>query len=1038
LNKLGLICLFLSIAVFGTSVAAEERIPISPTRQASDDLLFQGATLSSEEAWILSRNEFNPIDLSLLNPKESEVWRDEIVSNLNNESDNIPFDREAVYDFNGVITSNQGIFRFNVIKEDNTGQVYTILMEKTLHTALLRKNLLRKLGYQIPAMKYAKDIKLKFQNKEQRDNFLTRQLPEATYGAPSRWLGRDHKNLKDEELTLALNDVVVFLPSETDHYNLAMGVPPKRLTNRTLRSLLVPYSILDLGESVNKFAWSVGRIDSENIILPHFASANMNTTMDDAKWALRRLAKLKREDFTEVVDKSNFPHPVDKILVEKIISRRNSLIEIFEIEASEIPVNSKLTVGELLKEGTIAKEDWSGYASRFAHGEPDSPFKDFQYFVFSKLQDSTIQSLLDVVNEELSLFNPGEKRLEFIQGQFEEGLDHFVETGEFLEFGVGTWFSPTVDGRLILSRDIVVGNYLGTDNLVQLADTVGVSVSLGGILGIENLPQWPTASIAANVSAMRTYTHLKPVQTLKASFKEPYKNMIVPLMKLQLRKKLDELADIPNQDVGDIGEDDIDPRLKAIEDLMGIINTQLGVGESILVTDRLTPRVMANGSFSMMETKVSLGAGTSGVMVRRLHLFRKDAKTIQVYEDKGRGLTLSLNAGIDNLIPIVKVSTDRTKGKYKVKLHTVNINQNLEENPELFSNAKALHYLLEEGSSELLEAKESPWKIETEFLDKSTKMSFLVWRSKYLNGDADLAVTAPSDNRTEYISLTRHSQSGINYQSFAYDVLNYYLKDWTKDLPITPQLNPERYKNPGQSIFGVSVTHSSKLEARKKNGLLSDAFLSLTERREGWSASSKKLKKYIEDINERYGTKLFDKRALDNAEGLRLFDISVNINVYDRGIDRLSSISNSEIQQFSREYSRERDCNRSRRLNRIRTASVFKQCVNLNNLIDQNNKCKKMMKKTREHASCVLELARDLNRDLEFPELAKLLGAENFFVYGAINGFRRDSEILNEPIQSNTIGKVRGRYWNGPLDRLREIMQVQNGEFNGLWIRESL
>ncbi len=1024
--------------------AQEERIPLNSQRQPSNDLLFQGRVLTAEEARHLLRDADLNLDLSQLDPVPSALWANGIQSVLDTNIDNIPMTEEESYEFKGTITSNQGLIRFNVIPEKNKARVFTVLMEKTLHTTLLRRNLLRKLGYIVPAMKYLKKIKVNFRSIHERDTFLTKELPESTYGAPSRWLGFNHKDLSDDQLSLTFHDVVGFMPSETDHYNLAMGVPPKRLTTRTLRSLLIPYALLNVGESINKLPWTVGRIDNETLLLPHFSYANMNTTLDDAKWALRRLALLDRKDWEEVVKEAYFPKAVEKVLIEKLVSRRNSLVSLLSLESEKLAFSTDVSHEGQLAKGQITQEDWPGYASRFAHGEPDSPFKDFQFFIFSKIQNSTISNLLEYVNDELSLFEPSDKKLDFLKNQFEDGLEHYVETGEFKEYGVGTWFSPIVNGNLILSRDIVVGNYLGTNNLVQLADTIGVSVTLGGILGIENVPRWPIASATGTLSAVRTYTHLKPVKTLKATFKEPYRNMIVPLMKLKLKKKLDDLANIPNQAGGDVSEDGIDPRLKAIEELIQEVNTQLGVGESLLITDRLTPNLKVSGSFNMLETQFSLSAGTSGTMVRRLHLFRKDASTIHIYEDKGHGLSLSASASLDHLIPVVKINGDRTNGKYRVKMHSININSDLTENPKLFVNAKALHYLLEEGSSELLEVQEKPYIVEGDFDDRAVKLSFLVWRSKYLKGDNEISITTPTENRTDYVSLTSESQSGINYQSFTYDVLNYYLKDWAKDLPITPELDTERFKNPGQSLMGVSETVSARYEARKQDDKLTTPFLALSTRREGWSASKNKLLRYINEFNDQYNNRLFDPRSIENSAGLNLFDISVSTNIYEAGIERLKNVTAETLERIGRRYAGERSrfCGVIERRNfNIRTASRFKQCKNLNFMKDKARDCQRIRRQdgdSKKQAKCSMDLAKTMVRDLEFKDFLSIVGEENIYVYGIINGFRKDSEILNDPILSNTIGRIRGKYWNGPISRVNEIIGIQGGELHGKWIRESL
>ena len=157
-------------------------------------------------------------------------------------------------------------------------------------------------------MEYLKTITIQFSNSEAKEKFIKRQIPEATLGAPSRWVikGLDKEGKPDETLEITLQDIIVTMPSQNDHYNLSIGVPPKVLTSRTLRSLLVAYSLLDLGESVNKYNWSVGKIDNGNIKLPHDQIAEFNATMDDAKWILRKIKSLKEETSMKLLSLLNF------------------------------------------------------------------------------------------------------------------------------------------------------------------------------------------------------------------------------------------------------------------------------------------------------------------------------------------------------------------------------------------------------------------------------------------------------------------------------------------------------------------------------------------------------------------------------------------------------------------------------------------------------------------------------------------------------------------------------------------------------------
>jgi hypothetical protein len=1025
--------------------AANEFIPLENIRQPSDDLIFEGNKLSSEQAWALSKDEKNPLDLSLLDPEESEVWKNELLNDDEISADELPVSEDETFNFQSTILSNAGLMRFNVIPDgEGLQRVFTVHMEKTLHTYLLRRNLLRKLGYVIPGMKYLKKINIQFNNIEERDHFFSRQVPEATYGASSRWTKKEVKDLGDE-LNITVFDVYLTMPLDKDHYNTASALPPKRMTKRALRSLIIPYALLNIGESINKLPWHVGREDNKGIILPQFTNANMMPTSDDALWGLRRLAKLTRKDFKEVVFNAGYPDIVSKLLLEKIIARRNTLIKVFGLKISKIDFDVDVNEGHLLKKGVLTQEDWEGYASRFAHGEADSPFQDFEYYIFSKLQTSLLENLLSIANKELSFYDPNDERIQFHQDQFETGLNHFISTGEFLDFGVGTWVSPTLDGNLILNRDIVIGNHLGTDNLVQQADTLGFSVELGAHVGFENVSDYRGVFVKAGVSYLRTYSHLKPVKTLKASFKEPYKNIIVPLMKVNLRKQLDQLANMGSSEFNGEGEEEaIALKRKMMDDLFIEINRNLGVGESLIITDKITPKLFASGTLNMIEKNVSLAVGSEYGIIKRIHIFRKDDKTIQVYKDKGTGLTFSGSITIDHYIPIIRFQSSVHTGKYTVRFHQVNIDTDLEANPGLYKNSAALYHLLETGDDELLETIAKPTIIEGKFKDKSKKFSFLFWRAKFLKGKSDVTVTTPNGHRSEYISLSDHKQTGNNYQSFTYDILNYYLGKFVEDYDL--RVSTARFINPGHSPFGKSETLSAHFEGLKRSGEgIQRPFIRLVDRKEGWSIQKYKLKKLIVGINEKYRKTIFDDDVIEDTEGLKIYDVSVSMNLYGPAIQKLVSLKRSNLKKLKKRYIRERKedygCANDPHRNNPGGPRSFIDCGHIDQVLSQNKKCQKFSSRkvvNKKHAQCLLKLVKRLSNQLEVDDLIKILGEDNIFIQGAINGFRSESEILNEPILGHTIGKVRSRFWNGPLTFLKEKLDIQNGEFDGSWIRETL
>ncbi len=1083
-----LVCSLL-ISIAGSALAEDARIPLDKIRMPGDDLVYEGRILTPEQAFNLSNRTVNPIDLSKLSPLESEVWKDRIIHNSDPLKDELPVAHGQELNYVAPIQSPSGLFRFNVTpKATEANRVYTIVLEKTLHTTLLKKNLLRKLGFVVPKMKYLKNITLKFSNHEEKVEFIKRKIPEGTFGAPSRWISKkelENYETDKENLKITLKDVVLMRPEERDHFNFALGVPPRTLTSRITRSLIIPYALLDIGESVNKVNWFVGQEKNKEIILPHSTFGIFQTTIDDAQWMMDRLEKITADDLKEVVEQAFFPKPVEMLLVEKIKARRNSLFELFKRNFNLFEYDTKISDSTgLLVDGKITQEDWSDYAARYAHGSPDSPFQDFEYFIFSKLQSAAFDNILTQVNDFIRYSPIGERRSEFAQDQFEEGLNHFVETGEFLEFPVSTWFAPTISGGLIASRDIVIGSYMGTDNLVQLADTFGASVNLGGHLGIENLPVANSGGfLRAGVSLVKTWTHLKPVKTLKASFKEKYTNIIVPLVKLNLKKhtrclaefkegelskkckrymeeiEADEESDddvaadtadedeVPGEDEDEGQSDEERLRKKLLGKMMEHINENLGVGESIIVTEKIVPNINLKANAGHLHWRMGVGIGAEAVIVRRLHLYRKDADHIQVYDDNGKAIGFSMNFSLDSHIPVLNLRTKTLKGKYDVVVHTVNINPKLEENPSLFENAQALYYLLNESSTELLESQAKPHKITNNFKDKSTKMSFLVWRSKYLKGNSHFQVEDPRGKTGTYLSVKEEGQSGINYEKFGKDIISYYLSKLYSGL----EWGGSDWQNPAHTFKGVSASRLARFESKLKGEEgtnikdmeISKPFMSLTDRKEGWSMSDKKLKRMITDINKKYGKIMFDKHAFEDAKRLRLYDISINTNIYEKGIARIKKIPTSLLEKLQRKYKAQRRftpaCDTRIRTNIKRGLTLA--CGHLKPIISDLKSCRKAEtenKRAEKKAACWLSFTKKLEQALDFDHFKKIVGEDNMFINGNIAGFRDKSEILADPIESHTIGKIGSRYPNGPVDAVRNIIGVQAGEFEGSWIRERL
>jgi hypothetical protein len=993
--------------------AGESTIPLAKeARLPSNDLVFNQKTLTSKEA-----KDLKEIDLSELEPSENEIYDGK--NHLNESENNVSVQDNEVLRFQGALMSNSGLLRFNAINETD-GSLLTLHLDKTLHSMLLRKNLLRRLGYKIPTIKYFPRVSITFNSLEEKTDFLKRIIPENTLGAAERWI------VENNDLTIKLQDVAVSKPDESDFYNVSMGVPADSINSRTIRGIVGAYALVDLGESVPQFSWSAGKIDNNAVALTHFTGNEFNSSIDDIVWMQKKIANLTREEILTIVKLSSFPSGVAEVVAEKIISRRNTLNQILNIKKANLDVNMKLNIPGIVVDGKITPQNFQGYASRFTYGDAETPFDQMRFYFYSKLESNAIDNAITYLNKNLEGYDVNTVRTDYFKKQFDAGLKHFVDTGELLPIQVGHWTSPVANLRLILSRDIVIGNYLGTDNLVQLADTFGGSLNLGMLVGYEGLPYGVSASVSGTVSLVRTFTHLKPVKSLKASLKEPFKNLLVPLIKKSLRDDfftLNELKDFKGPSVD---------RNKKILEIMKNIDENLNVGESLIMTDRVMPSVSLDLNYTQGVVGAGVGVTGSVAVIKRIHLYKKAPQVLQIFDDSGHTKTLDLSLNINAAgYPVLKILQTYEKGNYNIKSYMVSLNSNPDENPNLYSNALAVYEILKSKNFELINSTITPVTLDASYTDQSTGFSFLLWKVKKLKGQTFFDVKAKDGVNGKYFSYQKDFLTGANIESISKEILNKYLQD-----KVDPNISitNESGKNPGETIYGKSHTETFRFEAAIDEGnKLSKKFLTLVDIRQGWTFSEKSLIKFIENVNQKFNFNLFNREQIDFKK-LRLYKIGYHLNLYEAGIIKLETITNNDISKIEEIYIQNARCNSIGESG----PDMSVRCGYLTALKSKLYSCDKKINMSTDHAVCLTELFERLYLDLKFEDFKKLIGENNFYLYGSVDGFRTNSEILNDTIYSNSFGKIGSPYWNGPFDVVRSLVGLSDGEFAGGWLRGGL
>lgn len=1015
----------LLVLLWSSWVFAQDAGSSIPDRYMNDpavDLTRHGKLLMPDEVHKLREDSKGRFDISTLNPEESsDLWKDSYVSKL-------PVDNNPVIDMDEVkyhspVLSPSGIFRFN-ISNGQDGKLHTMMLSKTVHSVLLAKSILRKIGYQIPDIKYLPRVIIKFKDEAEKKGFISYLENVAFAGAPKNWIIEE---LEDNKLLL--QDLVI-MDSNHTIYNLAVGVTSDMIQGRRLlSSLAVPLSIVNLTESVNMLRWNVGVKDGNGINLFHDQLPEFQCSWDDARWIARRIEKLSREDWKEIVNSSQIPKAVQMILVEKLISRRNSAMKLFKVDAEEMKVDSNISNGVELVNGKLTQQNWPGYASRFAYGDPDSPLADSEMRSF--LKSRGISTLLDLVVaqiNQLPFLGTDIQKIneEKFQEQVNELLADSVGKNQPAELPLKSWIFPTFRGQMILSRNLVTGSYMGTDNLVQLVDTVGVAVGAGAFVGVMGLPTPLTAYASGEALLVRTYAHLRPVTSIQKSLKYPFKNILVPLVKRDYGRKLHEAASLA-----------VDPtaseeaRVAKVEEALKPFKESMDVGESILITDSLATYAGAKigaGYEKFITASVAVTPGHQ--VVSRFHVHRKNADTFQIYRDLGHVGSFGLSFALDSLIPVLDVSYKKSAGHAKVKFYSLNLNA---KNPDVLKNASLLRRAIVSSSTRDIEEDENgkPYILKHSFKESSPTLKLFFWQWQWLNSSTDIIVTNPKGDeryfRRQYHGITK----GKNYQAYVNSLITHWVNlIWDRKAGLS-----DGGSNPGYSYKGKGETRFLTLDEELDGaGRKLEPFVKLTRIYNGWSINRQKAQKILDDMKQRYRYDFFNAPVLNDTRKIFMYNISLNIFFYKNGIENLLTMKDDQIKQIFRE-----------------NMAQSNLMINPANVEDIDTGVAKFLRfvarfKKYESGGNSVKANKYLLKALSQAELkvnlkgmiALMGGEENIYINSRIDGFREGDEDGDKAIVSNSLGEFGSSNVLGPVVQVQRQSDMIEGEFFIYWMMTRL
>lgn len=1023
---IGSCLVYLSITASASPLASSPSvIPLDNLRTEATDLYYKSKHLLPNEVSALRDQGY---DISLLNPDTTtDLWRPRGFAKTNDDVA-LGVNEGATVTYYSRGYSPLNTFRFYVQHKDKDGQerAYDVFLGKRLQTYLLRRNLLRKLGFYIPPMKRLKRLDVQFRTSLEKNNFVEdkRNGLQVQAQGDKEWI----LNLNDKDSSLLQMQDVVVMPQEVKVVNLAFGqvnadgsdlVQGRRLIN----SLIVPFNLVDVQESINGFRWHSVLVRSKSLYLPLEETEQFSATLADARWIMRAITTLTRSDWDQITSGIGYPEAARLLLVEKLISRRNELARQLKLDAQPLDYNPMISYGAELVNGELQRGEWEGLAARLSMGEDPSVVsgEEIRSLFKSQLITSAIDSLILQVNKDIL------PRTDLTAAAFEanknrviKDITNFINTGKDTSSNLGIWTKPFYNANLIAGRQVIAGNYLGADNRIQLVDTFGVSLDTGMYFGTTGLKMGQSLDARTRVYYYRQYAHLKPLQSIETALKQPYKNMLVPLLKKEWAQLIDPKAfELKNGE----SELDLEERLKS---MVTSLKNNLGEGESLIVSDGLGAGANLRAGYQIAkDIHLQAQIDANRTFLSRLHILRV-GDNLHVYRDRGNLKALQFIISLRAKVEVLSVQAKLSSGTAKTEFFRLNLKDDLKENPDLPLVLKSLREIFLNNKTRNLRLFEEPTTLEHELSESQSNINFLFWNRFSLKTQDRVSLLRANDPEPEnFLRRLTGSRSGENYQTIAVDVLNEILTEVIgNDFSITDT----SIDDPADTLYGKSKARYSVFEAEiGSDNKFSESFVSVNYRWRGWSSSKGNLEKIVKEFSDRYNFEFFHPQTFQQIKRADLYTMNLRIFVYDRGIKRLVTLTEGELATLLKDYISR---NYGKDTHSIKVLDRFIRLQRHYNIQFKKGNLNKQ-------ADLITKMVSLLETSLNYKGLIKAVGGDkNILIQPILTGFMRgeDGNFSQLPIEGHQIGQYGSARRFGPLSTTQIELGMTESEFFAYWL----
>ncbi len=1075
-NRVAFALLFLAISISSSPAASASQgscaVPLDETKSApAIDLLLDGVPVDRDR---LIDKIASGLDSSLLEPQLSRIYRREPLPIAEGPALSYPAE-SALVEFESPLASTAGLVRARVSLPGEPNRAFQMNLSLDTHAALARNALLRRLGYAVTPPRHYFLLKVRFPSPEVRDSFLD-QLSNDTLTARSRWVIEDLSSPARDLLTLTFRDLVLE-PALIEIPQLHWGIFPSSLlaSRRPLRALLVPLTVLELPESVNLFSPEPAKIFNDSLVFtrPRAEVFQAETSIGDVRWIARKLAKLSRSEWSEILRAARYPPDIEALLLEKTLSRVNRLIRVASIsDFTPHAVNLNLSTGAVIR-GKATREQYEGYALRFTYGDPESPLRASElarFFGISAI-GGVLSSILELGSSYLQAVTPSWWVQKHQERAWRDLLNH-VQTrpNEPYSQPVQIWGGPVAGANLSAARTILTGTYYGSTSGIQLVDSLTASANFGGFFGISGIPGAGLA-LSPTVQGSRTFVRVRPMPDVKTAWKESWSRVAVPAYFQALLKRLD-------------GPDATAAASALFE--------SLAPGELLIVSDSVISGARASvqiplgaligflPSFGSVDGSASLSGNFT--VLSRTTIARTD-EGLQIYLQNAHSGTLDLDLSARIILRAVDLNTTAYRGRARTEAYL--IPEALPDGATAESLRRALRALLLKQNPEVLREEFAPWKLDHRV--KGHRLRLGIGPFSWLKRETIHRVTIvpPADPEGRYraeefrrtvLEATRTRVHGSDWYGFA----GATVRDFA---PFLNLAGPARGDDPSANFGGRSTSTVVNAQVELTPGRESDVFLRVDHAFSGWHLSKKRflglwdaLLRPLEGLRLAPG-ELVNRDEFHQTRAVQAFRLGYTLLIDSEGARRILALVDSRttgtIEAFRRlvafmgKSQYEAFCKQSGYEPRIYQGTRIPDgfSVPVGSVLEQVDKTAVLLGCATEFMKSVFrlraEIAREREQDQEQEQdeeqakdrlrrlihvtdrllsasdvamMIRIAGESHSFFQASLSGFRTHDENGDSQYFSNTIGLIEQEPVGGPLSDIAAGSGISSNEIEARYL----